>query len=340
MAQATESIEPVSQVPPDVLDRVMSFQRPVVVGHVRPDVDCLGSMFAVALAFPGADQNKARVSLPAGSLSQRLAFLAEWADVPVATRQDFVAADGFVVVDTAKFSRCNVDRALGDFAAGRDVVNIDHHLSNTRFGSHNWVDDRSGSAAELVYHLVRAAGCDPDPLIASLLFAGIHSDTIGFSLPTTSASALRAAAELVKAGARVGEIGRRLCRSHSPGEFQLLRIIYDNTRTVAGGKVAYSTATFEEISSTGCGAQDIDDQVAVPRSLDGAVVAFLLTEGTRGKVRLNLRGEAGIDVLGIAKALGGGGHAQAAGAILSGSIEEALDRVLKPVLAAVEALET
>lgn len=328
-AQPTTVGEP---MPPELIPMLGEFRRPVVVGHVRPDADCLASMFAVALTWP-VEGGPARVALPEGSLSHRLAFLDRWADLPVATPDDFARADGFIAVDTAKKPRCNVDKSLGDtWADGRRIINIDHHTSNTLFGRVNWVDADAGSAAELIYRLIRAAERPITPLIASLLYAGIHSDTVGFSLPTTRSSALHAAADLVDCGARVADIGEGLCRSQSKPEFDLNRVIYDNSRVVADGRVAYSTASYEEIARTGCTHADIDDQISIPRSLEGIHIAVLFTEGKKGKTRLNLRGEAGLNVLELAAKLGGGGHATAAGAIVDGSVEEAVERVLPLVI--------
>ena len=87
--------------------------------------------------------------MPEGSLSQRLRFLADRAQVPRATPGDFAAADGFVVLDTAKQGRANVGPELWqtDWSAGRTIVDIDHHATNTRFGEVNWVVEEAGSAA-------------------------------------------------------------------------------------------------------------------------------------------------------------------------------------------------
>ena len=316
-------------VPADLIATLESWRRPLVIGHVRPDADCLGSMCAIALTWPGHGRRVAPVSLPDGSLSQRLSFLIDWVDGPIATAEDFAGADGFVVVDTAKKSRCNVDKTLGDdWPADRDIINIDHHASNTKFGRINWVDARTGSASELVYRLIRAADRPLTPLVASLLYAGIHSDTVGFSLATTTASALHAAADLVAAGARVAEIGECLTRSQSKSEFDLNRIIHDNTRIVADGRIAYSTANYNEITGAGCTQADIDDQVGIPRSVRGIRLAILFTEGRPKRTRLNLRGEGGLDVLDLAAKFGGGGHAEAAGAILDADIEQSVQRVL------------
>ncbi len=315
-------------IPDNLIPTLNSWRRPLVVGHVRPDADCLGAMFAVALTWPG-DDGKASVSLPEGSLSRRLAFLADWVDAPIVEPSAFAGADGFVAVDTAKKPRCNIDRSLDEtWSDGRSLINIDHHASNTQFGAINWVDANAGSACELIYRLIRVADRPIQPLVASLLYAGIHSDTVGFSLPSTASSALHAAADLVDCGARVAEIGERLCRSQSKPEFDLNRVIYDNTRLVADGDIAYATASYDEISRAGCTYADIDDQAEIPRSLSGIRVAILFTEGKPGKTRLNLRGEAGVNVLELSRKLGGGGHEQAAGAILDATIDAAVDRVI------------
>lgn len=300
-----------------------------MIAHVVPDADALGSAFAMALAF-ATDESHPKVALPDGSISQRLAFLLDWAQIAVASSDDFAAADGFVVLDTAKKSRCNVGKAIkeSDWSAGRPIINIDHHATNTRFGNVNWISDTTGSTCELVYHLLRAAERPISPLIASLLYAGIQTDTLGFSLPTTNAAALSASADLVACGANVAELGERLCRSQTKSEFELLRIVYANTQVVADGGIAYSYASHDEIHAAGCTAADIDDQINVPRSLDGVRLAMLFTEGNKGKTRINFRGSGDVTVVELAGEFNGGGHAQSAGAILDRGLKDAIERVV------------
>ncbi|MCO6437913.1 MAG: DHH family phosphoesterase [Phycisphaerae bacterium] len=316
------------EVPAEVIAAVGALRAPVVISHVVPDADALGSMFAVAAAYVDASHAPC-ASLPEGSLSQRLSFLMDLTQAKPATDEDFAAADGFIVLDTAKKERCNVgaDRKQTDWIGGRPIVNIDHHITNTQYGAINWVIE-AGSTCEMVYHLLSAAGRPISANIASLLYAGIQTDSIGFSLPNTAPSSLRAAADLVELGADVGLLGERLWRSQRQGEFDLLRVIYANTRTAAGGRIAYSSASYEEIHDAGCTAADIDDQINVPRSLDGVQLAMLFTEGRRGRTRINFRGSGDVTVVELAAQFGGGGHAQAAGAIVDASLDETIARVL------------
>lgn len=317
------------QPPVALIEALQALRRPLIISHVVPDADALGSMFALACACAGTGST-ARVALPEGSLSKRLAFLFEWAEVTKASDEDFAAADGFVTADTAKISRCNIgrERKETDWIAGRPVLNIDHHATNENFGTINWIVPEASSTCEMIYYLLRRMGVSISSTIASLLYAGIQTDTLGFSLPTTNAACLRASADLIAAGADIGELGERLCRSQSPAEFNLLRVIYANTKTLADGDLAYSYADYDEIVGAGCTAADIDDQISVPRSLNGVRLAMLFTEGRQGKTRINFRGSGTVTVVELAQTFGGGGHPQAAGAILNSPIPEAIERVV------------
>lgn len=322
-----------SDVPRDVLESVRRTHAPVLIGHVVPDADALGSMLALAVGM-ASDPCRPKISLPAGSLSQRLKFLFDMAGPIVASEEDFAKADGFIVLDTAKKARCNVGPALKDrdWSAARPMINIDHHATNTRFGDVNWVVADAGSTCELAYYLLRRMEVVITPTIATLLYAGILSDTLGFSLPSTSASALQAASEVVRFGALVGELGERLYRSQTRGEFELLRVVYDNTKIAADGRIAYSYVSFEEIHGAGCTAADIDEQINVPRSLCGVQLAMLFSEGNRGKTRINFRGSGPVTIAELASEFKGGGHRQSAGAILDCGLQEAMDRVLPKAL--------
>jgi phosphoesterase RecJ-like protein len=327
-------------VPPDeVVAALRAMNNPVLIAHVVPDADALGSMFSLARIWVQGEGRR-RVALPEGSLSQRLEFMLPMAEVSVATAEDFEKADGFVVLDTAKLPRCNVGKELKEteWWQDRPIVNIDHHATNTRFGTVNWVVDGASSTSELVCYLLGAAERPVDPAAASMLYAGMLTDTIGFALPTTTPSTMAAAAGLLASGADIGDLGERL-RGMRPSEFQLQRAVFVNTKVVADGSLAYSTASYEEIHDAGCTAADIDEQVNIVRSLDGVKLAILFSEGNRGKTRLNLRGTGRLRVLELAKEFNGGGHAQAAGAVIDTGLEEALHLVLPKAEAYVKAFE-
>ncbi len=329
MTTTNTSIAQEIAVPHEVIEAISAMRNPIMISHVVPDADALGSIIAMASGFTD-EQTTPKISLPIGSLSQRLDFLFNLQVVEVASAEDFASADGFVTLDTAKKPRCNVGPQLKDtdWSKGRPIVNVDHHATNTRFGSLDWIVDQASSTCEMAYYLLRSAGKTITPAMASQLYAGIQTDTLGFSLPTTTASSLKAAADLVSLGADVAMLGERLARSQSPSEFDLLRVIYENTKLEAGGRLAYSFASFDDIRQAGCSASDIDDQITVPRSLDGVELAMLFTEGNQGKTRINFRGSGQVTVVELAGLFKGGGHSQAAGAILESTVEQAITKVL------------
>ena len=327
MPRSTEVTTTPSDPPDDLLQTLRSASRALVAGHVTPDADSLGSALALTLALRRRGA-AAQFILPQRRASRRLAFMLELAGED-AVRHDCPGPYSHVmIVDTAAPKRINAPISL-DPVPGRTIVNVDHHLTNTRFGDVNWVDAGACSTSEMVFRLLRALDWPLTADMASLLYCGIHGDTGGFSLPTTTVNSLHAAAELVRAGADVGAIGERLCRSQAQGDFDLLRRVYDHTALTSDGQIAYSYLSHDDIVATGCCAEDIDDQVAVPRSLLGIRMAILFSEAEPGTVRINLRGEGGTSVLGLAQAFGGGGHAQSAGVrVRNKPMQQVIDEVL------------
>ncbi len=293
--------------------QLTEIKRPLVLGHVTPDADCLGASLGLATAFR-EHGIEAAVGLPANCVAKRLGFMLELA--PSTPRSLDWSADGrydsLVIVDTASEKRINIQPAP-PLAGPVPTFNIDHHITNTDFGRHNWVNPHASSTCEMIALLLDGLKWIPTAPVASLLYAGIHGDTAGFSLPSTTSDSLHIAADLVRAGADVSHIGEQLCRSQGRNDFELLRRVYDHTTVVAGGRIAFSHLTFQDITESGCTADDIDDQVSIPRALKGVAIAMLFSEGEPGVIRINLRGEGKVHVLELAQQFGGGGHQQSAG---------------------------
>lgn len=310
-----------------------SVKHPLFLGHVTPDADSLGACMGMAAACR-ENGVPAAVGLPDGCVAERLGFMLAL-DVQT-PRVAEVAADGpydaAVVIDAASEKRINCGPRI-TMPGGAAAFNIDHHITNTDFARHNWVDPHASSSCEMIARLINELRWPISPTAASLLYAGLHGDTGGFSLPSTTADALQVAAELVRAGADVSHIGEQLCRSQDRHDFELLRRVYDHTTVTADGRIAYSYLSNQDIVESGCKAEDIDDQVSIPRALKGVAIAMLFSEGERGTVRINLRGEGRTTVVELAQRFGGGGHAQSAGVRVR---NKPLQEVIQTVVAAAE----
>ncbi len=315
----------------EFLDALRHVRRPLVLGHVTPDADAIGAALGLAAAM--RERNcSATIGLPAGCVAKKLQFMLDLApDTPRAeTWRPEDGADAVIVLDTASEKRINIEPAI-NIADGIPVFNIDHHITNTDFGRFNFVDPHASSTCEIVARLLKALEWPISKRVASLLYAGIHGDTAGFSLPNTTADALHAAADLVRAGADVAHIGENLCRSQARTDFELLRRVYDHTSVTDDALIAYSYLSHDDFLASGAKAEDIDDQVSIPLALKGVRMAMLFTEGEKGVVRINLRGEGGVTVVELAQQFGGGGHSHAAGVRMR---NKTMEEVIRIVLAA------
>jgi phosphoesterase RecJ-like protein len=293
---------------------------------VNPDADCIGSEFVILTALRSLGKD-ARLMLPVETVSRKYDFLLDLVPGARQSGADLQGVDLIVVVDTALRKRINKPRDLE--LPDVPICNIDHHLGNEKYGAVNWVDTKAASCSQLVFMLMKELGLRLDIDQATLLYSGLHSDTCGFSLASTDRAALTIGAELADLGAKIGWVCQKLHRSMTISEFKLMQVVYANTKISACGRLAWSTVCQEEFAAIGAKPSDIDEQVSVPRSIASTKVAILFSETKPGTVRINLRAEDELNILPLARFLGGGGHAQAAGATQHGTMAEVVERVCR-----------
>ena len=303
-----------------VRQAIADARRVLVVGHVNPDPDCIGGLLVLTAGLSQLGKASGLI-LPTETVNRKNRFLLQLLDPP----GPIDGPDLIVVLETASKKRINLPK---DFRLPEaPICNIDHHLANERFGRFNWVDTGAASTSQMVLHLLRGLEIQIDAVSATLLYAGLHSDTLGLSLDGTDAAALTAGAELARCGARIGWVCKKLHRSLSTVEFELIQLVYAHTRRSDCGRFAWSWASFEDLAGIGAKPCDVEEQVAVPRSIEGIKLAAFFSETKPGTVRINLRAEDRLNILPLARQLGGGGHAQAAGAVVEGALAEVMDRV-------------
>lgn len=302
-------------------------RKPLVCGHVNPDADCLGSQLTMLTALRAMGKD-AQLLLPSESVSGKYQGLLQL--IP----QEFLQLprhlddiDLIIVVDTALPKRINKPKELDLPPAA--ICNIDHHLGNENYGQINWVDPTAASCSQMVYTLLDTLGAKLTANEATLLYAGLHGDTCGFSLANTTHQALTVGASLARHGAKIGWVCQKLHRSLQIHEFKLMQVVYANTKLSECGRCAWSTVSQQEFLAVGAHPRDIDEQVLVPRSIQGVKIAILFSETKPGAVRINLRAEDEINILPLAKSLDGGGHAQAAGATQHGPFDDVVRQVTK-----------
>lgn len=316
--------------PPRVVQKIIQAIRDsktiCIVGHVRPDGDCIGSQLGLALALKNEGKevtcwNEHPVPAKLGFLDSQKLF-----KLPTPGRK----FDCVIATDCASFERLGKVR---DCIGERKVfVNIDHHASNTRYADLNWVSSREPSSGELIYRLLKAAGWPITRPIADCLFTAVSTDTGSFQYPSTTPATFQVASHLVERGADLDRISNEVYQSYPMARVQLLRHVYTKFRLAHDSRTAYFWLKKRDYTRTGAQLDDSEGLIDHIRAIQGVVVACLFEEMEPGLTRISLRSKSEhVDVNKIAGLFGGGGHHAAAGARIAGVPASVQRRVLDAV---------
>ncbi|MBK5117132.1 MAG: bifunctional oligoribonuclease/PAP phosphatase NrnA, partial [Thermoleophilia bacterium] len=304
VASRTEEIEAAVAA---VVARLGDDERFLLTTHEGPDGDALGSL----LALHGILTQLGRDSVM---------FLAEKEfPLPVEYRfmplqEVFHEPPADLADRTVVFLDCgNIDRMPVDWLQeGGDILNIDHHHDNTRFGSINLVDDTAACTAEIVFELAGLLGAQLTPEIAAALYVGLITDTGMFMYENTDARSHRVAAALIEAGVDVNEIFRRLYERMPEAKLRLLARSLDRVERHLDGGLSLTYVSIEDYEATGADEVLTEGIIDFIRALDGTAVAAVIRDKPHagGPARkVSLRSTDGhVDVSEIARKMGGGGH--------------------------------
>ncbi len=318
-----------------VLEVLLEASPVVVTTHANADGDGAGSSVALA-AFLHAHGAEVRLANPT-PFPESYAFLLPdpaWALKPKSDQEaDWCRQAGAAaVVDTAEPNRIG---RIAPRIRGLPTVVIDHHPPGKRsFDATAFVDTAAAAAGELVFEVIERAGGPWTDTIVNALYVAILTDTGGFRFRNTTPRTLRTAARLVELGAEPEELHRAVWSNSRPRRYALLREALATLTVHAGGRVAWMTVPREAFDRLGATGEDLEGFVDVPRDLAGVEVAILFRTTNDGRIKVSLRALPPVTVHGIARELGGGGHAQAAAAVVSGKLGPVRDRVVAMAVAA------
>ena len=297
--------------------------RALMLGHVHPDADVLGTLLALGLALEARGW-----SVTYGGPHPAPAALDFLPGVERYRRLDTL--DG--AFDVAVLTDCpNPQRTEGliDHArrAAKLILNIDHHPDNRRYGDVNWIDLSAAATGEMVYELLLALGVELTPAIATNLFTAVHTDTGSFRYSNVTPRTFTIAAALVAAGAEPAVVSQALYERRAPDALRWLGDALRRIEVSDEGRLAWLALPSDGVPEA---LVESEELVNYPRSIATVRVACLFRERGR-EVKVSLRGKGGVDVQRIAAEFGGGGHRNAAGCTLDGPLAEAMRRVLAAV---------
>ena len=302
---------------PKIVDRIIEAVREsrtfCVVGHIRPDGDCVGSQLGLTMALK--NEGKRVVCWNEDEIPQKYEFLDP--EHQIQKPKPGVTFDCVIATDAASFERLGT---VGPCISERKIfINIDHHESNTRYADLNWVSARESSTGELIFKLLRTAKWPVTKPIADCLFTAVSTDTGSFQYPTTRPGTYHVAGELVRRGADLARICDEVYQSYPLSRARLLRHIYSHFRLTHQNKIAYFWLKKADFTRTGAESADSEGLIDHIRAIAPVVVACVFEELEPELTRISLRSKSDrVNVNEIAAQFGGGGHPAAAGARIPG----------------------
>jgi phosphoesterase RecJ-like protein len=305
----------------EVVDELRKRGSFVMVSHVKPDGDTLGSGLALGIALKRLGKRVAYFQQD--SVPRNLRFLPDAGLVSKDLPPDLPADTLYVFCDMSDCSRAG--ELLGPVER-ENVLDIDHHLGNSLFGKLNFVLESECSTGSAIMHLLRGLGAPIDGAIATCILATVMTDTGGFMHSNTTPAALELAAELMRAGADKEQITEEIFLRKRVAATKLLGRIIDVMRFEHDGRYCYSYVDDAMLAQTGADGEDTEDVVNTLLGQDGVDVAALF-KAIDGEIRVSLRSGGRLNVQAAAQRLGGGGHYRASGLTYRGPLDDAFGAV-------------
>lgn len=297
----------------------------VIIGHIMPDGDAMGSCIAMMLALRSLGK-RAFVCLPGGG--SKLYAKYPFADEVVRPEGELPFAPKTALsLDVSEPERLGAAKALFDGCEHRAAV--DHHPTNPGFGELFYLDGEAAATGEIVLALIRSMNVALTKDIAQWLYIAICTDCGQFGYSNTRPETMMAAAELMKTGIDTAHLVRDLYHTFSRARTQLAAVVLAELEVSEDGRIAWARLTQEMLRRTGATREDNEGIVNQLLDIAGVEIAFLAEERDEG-TKFSLRSKERIDVAyQIAVPLGGGGHARAAGCTLSLPMEAAIAKILE-----------
>lgn len=306
-------MKPHPKVIDKIIDGILASKTVCIVGHIRPDGDCVGCQLGLATALK--NEGKDVLVWNEDPIPQKYQFL-DTGHIFQKPRRG-LRFDCVIATDAASFERlgsvgaCVTDRKL--------LINIDHHESNTRYGDINWVSAREPATGELVFRLLKIARWPITRPIADCLFTAVSTDTGSFQYPSTTPGTYHVAGELVRRGANLARICDEVYQSYPLSRARLLRLVYSRFRLNHQDQIAYFWLKKADFARTGADSSDAEGLIDHIRAIEPVVVACVFEELEPEVIRISLRSKSEkVNVNEIAALFGGGGHPAAAGARMRG----------------------
>jgi bifunctional oligoribonuclease and PAP phosphatase NrnA len=303
-------------IPKIIPETIAAASHVILVTHVNPDGDALGSLLGFADILQGLGKKVfAYLEEPVSSMYDFLPNCSI-AEHDIEALRDFAlqAGPGNVVtiaLDSGDAERLGVAKDI--LLKNSPFLVIDHHRGHRQFGDELWLEPECSSTGEMVYELVLDMGIDVSVTAAFCLYVAIVTDTGSFRYDCTSPRTLRIAADLLEKGVRPAEVAGQVYDNYTLARLRLMELVLSTLTVHASGRIGIISVSAAMLTDSGAEPQDVEGFVNFPRSLRSVEVAAFIKETKEGSVSVSLRAKGKVDVAAIATAFNGGGHRNAAG---------------------------
>ncbi|MCE1253170.1 MAG: bifunctional oligoribonuclease/PAP phosphatase NrnA [Anaerolineae bacterium] len=291
-------------------------QNIVIVSHIRPDGDCVGSVLGLGMALIEKGKNVQMIL--------RDGVPSSFKHLPgsdLVIRKPNAPYDLSIVVDCSDLIRTG-----GVLDGARPVLNIDHHITNLNFADINFVEAESAATAAILTKYLQQWGLSITESVARNLATGIISDTLGFRTSNVTPETLRLTANLMDTGIRLDDLYFQALVQRSIDSLNYWGKGINNIQR--DGRLIWTTLTMKDRKEAGYTGNDDADFINILSGVQDFDIAVIFVEQSGKRVKVSWRAKAGWNVSQIALQFGGGGHPAAAGAELSGKLEDIQTQVL------------
>lgn len=304
---------------------LLSKDKIIILTHRSPDGDTIGSGYALAMALRKLGKNvKVDCTDP---FPEKYSYFIDKLEKLEFDEEFVVSVD---IADTKLLGE-----KLSDYADKIDLC-IDHHGSNTKYAKEYYVEASAAAAAQVIAKLIRLMNVEFDKDIANAIYTGITTDTGCFRYTNVTAETHRIAADMIDCGAESGMINRLMFETKSRSRLEIERRVMDSIQFYLDGRCAIAYATIDMMKESGAVDNDMEGVSSLPRQIEGVMAGITLREKNNGKFKVSVRTTDELDASAICANFGGGGHKAAAGCMITGTLNEAIEQIIEVVRQALE----
>ena len=304
---------------------LLSKDKILILTHRSPDGDTIGSGYALAMALRKLG-NSVKVDCT-DPFPEKYSYFTDKLEKLEFDEEFVVSVD---IADTKLLGE-----KLSDYADKIDLC-IDHHGSNTKYAKEYYVEASAAAAAQVIAKLIRLMNVEFDKDIANAIYTGITTDTGCFRYTNVTAETHRIAADMIDCGAESGMINRLMFETKSRSRLEIERRVMDSIQFYLDGRCAIAYATIDMMKESGAVDSDMEGVSSLPRQIEGVMAGITLREKNNGKFKVSVRTTDELDASAICANFGGGGHKAAAGCMITGTLNEAIEQIIEVVRQALE----